>query len=143
MFFLILYVVRKEKDLPVHLHHLPLQGQESLSLVSQQKEAKDHQDVAGDLFSNRVEKVGVQTKEVVIFRKKPRRVDQKAQGDELQETFGLRGVLSQGKEALIIGLLEVLPAARNILEEVHIYLFIPSINLQTDLSVSSKKKITL
>ena len=111
MFFLTLYIIRKEKDLPVHLDHLPLQGKESLSLVSQQKETEDYQNIAGEFSCRRIKKVGVQTKKVVVFRKKPRRVDQKGQGDELQKTFGLRGILSQGEEALIIGLLEVFPTA--------------------------------
>ena len=143
MFFLSLYIVRKEKDLPIHLDYLPFQGKESLSLVSQQKEAEDHQNIAGEFSCRRIEKVSIQTKKVVIFDKKPRRVDQKSKGDELQKPFGSRGVLGQRKETLVIGLLEVFPTARNVLEEVHIDLFIPSINLQTDLSVSSKEKITL
>jgi len=143
MFFLTLYIVWKEKDLPVHLDHLPLQGKESLSLVSQQKETEDYQNIAGEFSCRRIKEVGVQTKKVVIFRKKPRRVDQKTQGDELQETLGPRGVPSQGKKALIIGFLEVFPTAGNVLEEIQVHLFVSSVNFQTDLSVTSKKKITL
>jgi len=86
--------------------------------------------------------VTLQAKKVVILYKKSRGIDQKAEGNELQKAFGLCGILSQGKETLIVGLFEVFPTARNVLEEVHVYLFISPVNLQPDLSVSSKQKIT-
>jgi hypothetical protein len=77
----------------------------------------------------------------VFLDEKTCTVDEKTQGNELQKEFGLMRVLTKREETLVIGLFKVLPTGRKVLEKLLVNFFVPLVNLQADLPVSSIEKI--